>query len=80
VLVSDIGMPEVDGYALIQQVRTLPPEKGGQTPAIALTAYAREEDHQQAITSGYQWHITKPLDPELLVQAIMSLLRPPSPE
>lgn len=76
VLVSDIGMPEVDGYTLIQQVRTLLPEKGGQIPAIALTAYARKEDHQQAIASGYQRHITKPLDPEQLVQAVMALTRP----
>ncbi|MCC5614602.1 PAS domain-containing protein [Nostoc sp. CHAB 5836] len=74
VLVSDIGMPKVDGYSLIQQIRTLPPEKGGQIPAIALTAYARADDHQRAITSGYQWHITKPVDPEELVQAVVTLV------
>jgi PAS domain S-box-containing protein len=73
VLVSDIGMPEVDGYSLIQQIRTLTPEKGGQIPAIALTAYARVEDSQRAITSGYQRHVTKPLDPEELVQAVVAL-------
>ncbi|MEH2063128.1 MAG: PAS domain-containing protein [Nostoc sp.] len=73
VLVSDIGMPEVDGYTLIQQIRTLTPEKGGQIPAIALTAYARVEDSQRAITSGYQRHVTKPLDPEELVQAVVAL-------
>jgi PAS domain S-box-containing protein len=73
VLVSDIGMPEVDGYSLIQQIRTLSPEKGGQIPAIALTAYARVDDYQQAITSGYQRHITKPLDPEELVQTVVAL-------
>ncbi|MEH1863726.1 MAG: PAS domain-containing protein [Nostoc sp.] len=73
VLVSDIGMPEVDGYSLIQQIRTLRPEKGGEIPAIALTAYARVEDSQRAITSGYQRHVTKPLDPEELVQAVVSL-------
>ncbi|WP_199338566.1 response regulator [Nostoc sp. FACHB-133] len=56
VLVRDIGMPEVDGYSLIQQIRTLPPEKGGEIPAIALTAYARVDDYEQAITSGYQRH------------------------
>ncbi|GAB4369929.1 MAG: hypothetical protein Kow00121_10220 [Elainellaceae cyanobacterium] len=71
VLVSDIGMPEVDGYSLIQQIRALAADKGGQVPAIALTAYARETDYQQAITSGYQRHITKPLEPEQLVQAIV---------
>ncbi|MEJ6480836.1 PAS domain-containing protein [Nostoc punctiforme UO1] len=73
VLVSDIGMPEVDGYSLIQQIRALTPEKGGQIPAIALTAYARVDDSQRAITSGYQRHVTKPLDPEELVQAVMAL-------
>lgn len=75
VLVSDIGMPDVDGYTLIRQVRALPPEQGGQIPAIALTAYARQEDYQQAIASGFQWHVTKPLDPEQLVRAVMSLTR-----
>lgn len=74
VLVSDIGMPEVDGYMLIQQIRALSPEQGGQIPAIALTAYAREGDYQQAIRSGYQRHITKPLDPEELVRAIITLI------
>jgi len=80
VLVSDIGMPEVDGYCLIQQIRTLTPEKGGHIPAIALTAYARVDDYQQAITSGYQRHITKPLDPQELVQAVVALAHSkPSP-
>lgn len=75
VLVSDIGMPEMDGYTLIQQVRTLPPEQGGQIPAIALTAYAREGDYQHAINNGYQRHITKPLDPEELVRAVKTLMQ-----
>ena len=80
VLISDIGMPEVDGYSLIQQIRTLTPEKGGNIPAIALTAYARVEDYQQAITSGYQRHVIKPLDPEELVQAVVALAHTkPSP-
>ncbi len=79
VLVSDIGMPEVDGYSLIKQIRTLTPEKGGQIPAIALTAYAREDDHQRAITSGFQRHVTKPLDPEELVQAVVALVRSNQP-
>jgi len=80
VLVSDIGMPEVDGYSLIKQIRTFTPEKGGQIPAIALTAYARVDDYQRAITSGYQRHVTKPLDPEELVQAVLALAHSkPSP-
>ncbi|MBR8837097.1 MAG: PAS domain-containing protein [Stigonema ocellatum SAG 48.90 = DSM 106950] len=76
-LVSDIGMPEIDGYTLIQQIRALPPEKGGRIPAIALTAYARVEDHQRAITSGYQQQVTKPLEPEQLVLALITLCRVP---
>ncbi|MHC5599228.1 MAG: response regulator [Nostoc sp.] len=80
VLVSDIGMPEVDGYSLIEQIRTLSPEKGGEIPAIALTAYARVDDQQRAITSGYQRHVIKPLDPEELVQAVVALAHSkPSP-
>ncbi|HEY9622559.1 MAG TPA: PAS domain S-box protein [Crinalium sp.] len=75
VLVSDIGMPEVDGYALIQQIRMLPPERGGQIPAIALTAYARADDHERSMISGYQRHVTKPLEPEQLVEAVVALTR-----
>ncbi|MEC4892472.1 MAG: PAS domain S-box protein [Oscillatoria sp. PMC 1051.18] len=75
VLVSDLGMPDLDGYSLIQQIRALPPEKGGQIPAIALTAYAREEDRQRALKSGYQRHVTKPIEPEKLVQVAIELLR-----
>jgi PAS domain S-box-containing protein len=76
VLVSDIGMPEVDGYTLIQQVRALPSAQGGQIPAIALTAYAREDDRDRAISSGFQRHVIKPLEPEQLVQAVLTLTRP----
>ncbi|WOD39232.1 PAS domain S-box protein [Nodosilinea sp. E11] len=76
-LISDIGMPEVDGCSLIQQVRSLPPEQGGQIPAIALTAYAREEDYEQSICSGFQAHVTKPLEPERLVQALVALIGSP---
>lgn len=75
VLISDIGMPDVNGHSLIRQIRALLPEQGGQVPAIALTAYAREEDHQQAITSGFQQQVTKPLEPEKLVQAVVILAR-----
>ncbi|HEY9763368.1 MAG TPA: PAS domain-containing protein [Trichocoleus sp.] len=74
-LISDIGMPEVDGYTLIQQVRMLPPERGGQIPAIALTAYARAEDQQRALASGFQQHVVKPLDPTRLVQAAIAVVK-----
>jgi CheY-like chemotaxis protein len=74
-MISDIGMPEMDGYTLMRHVRSLKPEQGGTIPAIALTAYAGEIDHQQAIASGFQQHISKPVDPEELVKAIGSLIR-----
>ncbi|MEH2359005.1 AAA family ATPase [Nostoc sp.] len=72
-IISDIGMPEMDGYMLMRQIRSLEPEKGGTIPAIALTAYAGEIDHQQAIAVGFQLHISKPVDPEELVKAIALL-------
>ncbi len=70
VIVSDIGMPEMDGYALIHQIRSLPADRGGQTPAIALTAYARVEDSERAIERGFQAHLTKPIDPDKLVALV----------
>lgn len=70
VLISDIGMPEADGYWLIRRVRSL---SGGQVPAIALTAYASEAERQRAIAAGFQRHIAKPVEPEELVRAILSL-------
>lgn len=73
VLVSDIGMPNVDGYTLIQKVRQLPADKGGAIPAIALTAYVGEVDQQQAFAAGFQKHIAKPIEPEKLVKAILDL-------
>jgi CheY-like chemotaxis protein/two-component sensor histidine kinase len=73
-LLSDIGMPDIDGYMLIQQVRTLAPEQGGEIPAIALTAYAGECDHQQALKVGFQKHISKPVEARKLVAAITDLV------
>ncbi|MBD2080749.1 PAS domain S-box protein [Leptolyngbya sp. FACHB-17] len=73
-IVADIGMPEVDGYTLIQCVRELPPEQGGEIPAIALTAYAGDVNQRQALAAGFQWHLSKPVNPEALVQAIAELL------
>ena len=74
ILISDIGMPDMDGYMLIQQVRRLPPEQGGQIPAIALTAYVGEINQRQALKAGFQLHISKPVAPEALVEAIASLI------
>ncbi|OUL27393.1 hypothetical protein BV378_11575 [Nostoc sp. RF31YmG] len=74
VLLSDIGMPDTDGYMLMQQVRALPKEQGGQVKAIALTAYAGDFNQQQALSAGFQQHVSKPVEPEVLVRAIASLL------
>jgi CheY-like chemotaxis protein len=74
VILCDIGMPEVDGYMLIRQVRALLPERGGLIPAIALTAYAGESNQKQALAAGFQLHISKPVEPEELVRAIAQLI------
>jgi CheY-like chemotaxis protein len=73
ILLSDIGMPEMDGYMLMRQVRAMPYDRGGKIRAIALTAYAGEMNQQQAIAVGFQQHISKPVEPETLIQAITSL-------
>jgi PAS domain S-box-containing protein len=76
ILLSDIGMPEMNGYMLMQQVRTLEAEVGAKKiPAIALTAYAGEINQQQAIRAGFQQHIVKPVSPEELLMAISNLVR-----
>jgi PAS domain S-box-containing protein len=73
VLVADIGMPDEDGYSLIHKVRSLPAERGGRTPAMALTAYARTEDRVRILSSGYQIHVAKPVEPVELIAAVASL-------
>lgn len=73
-LLSDIGMPDMDGYALIQRVRALD-SRTGRIPAIAVTAYARAEDRQRSLLAGYQMHISKPLEAPELIAAIASLLK-----
>lgn len=75
VLLSDIGMPQMDGYTLIRQIRNLPKEQGGEVPAIALTAYAAEADREIALSSGFQQHIAKPVDPVECIDAIIQLLQ-----
>jgi signal transduction histidine kinase len=73
VLISDIAMPDEDGYALIRRVRGLTPGEGGTVPAIALTAYAREEDRHLALNAGFQNHLVKPVEPIDLVSAVSAL-------
>ncbi len=72
-IVSDIGMAVEDGYSLIRKIRTLPAERGGRTPAVALTAYARSTDAQRAFAAAYQMHIAKPVDPAQLATAVANL-------
>ena len=72
IVVSDIGLPDVDGYELMHRVRALPPSAGGATPAIALTAYARTDDRTRAFRAGYQAHLAKPIEPAELVATIAS--------
>jgi CheY-like chemotaxis protein len=74
VLVSDIAMPEDDGYDLIRRVRALDAERGGRIPALALTAYARIEDRAEAIAAGFQQHAAKPIEPAELAAAVAALL------
>ena len=73
VLIADIGMPVEDGYGLIRKVRALPRERGGHTPALALTAYARTEDRVRALSEGYQVHLAKPVDRFELAAVVASL-------
>jgi PAS domain S-box-containing protein len=73
VLLSDIGMPEIDGYEFLRQVRLMSPENGGKIPAIALTAFARSEDRTRALMSGYQVHVSKPVEPSELLATVASV-------
>jgi CheY-like chemotaxis protein len=73
VIISDIGMPEEDGFSLIKRVRELPEGQGGNVPAIALTAYARAEDRARALRSGFQMHIAKPIEPNKLIAVVANL-------
>jgi two-component system CheB/CheR fusion protein len=73
-LVSDIGMPDEDGYGLMRKVRAREPERGGLIPSLALTAYARAEDARRALEAGYQAHIPKPVEPAELAMAVASLV------
>ena len=74
VLVSDIGMPDVDGYTFLKQVRALGKQRGGRLPAIALTAFARSEDRTRALLAGFLVHVAKPVDPSELVATIASVV------
>ena len=74
VLVSDIEMPGQDGYSLIRKVRALGPERGGKTPAVALTAFGRPEDRIRSLTAGFNIHVSKPVDPAELIAIVASMI------
>lgn len=73
ILISDLGMPDEDGYSLISKVRSLPADEGGQIPAAALTAYARAEDRLRVLAAGFQFHLPKPIDSAELVTIVANL-------
>jgi signal transduction histidine kinase/ActR/RegA family two-component response regulator len=75
VLITDIGMPNADGYSLVRSLRALPREKGGETPAVALTAFARSEDRRRAMLSGFDMHVSKPVEPGELVAVVARMAR-----
>ncbi len=77
VVVSDVGMPQESGYDLIRQLRALPRERGGGTPAIAFTGYSRPEDRERALGAGYQDVVPKPVDLERLLTSIARLSAAP---
>jgi CheY-like chemotaxis protein len=73
VLVSDVGMPEEDGFSFIRRVRALASSEGSRVPALALTAFAREGDRSRALTAGFTAHVGKPVQPEVLASAVSNL-------
>jgi CheY-like chemotaxis protein len=71
--VSDIGMPDFDGYQLIQKIRALGNTKARNIPAVALTAYARADDRQRALLAGYQMHLSKPVEPRAGIASLLNI-------
>ncbi len=77
-IVSDVGMPEMDGFSFIEALRQRPAAEGGQIPAIALTAHARVEHRARALHAGFNSHVPKPVDPVELFAVIASVRSRPS--
>ena len=74
IIVSDLAMPDIDGYSLIKQIRSLPKEKGSKIPALALSAFASTENKQKALASGFQKYHTKPFEPDVIIEDIRQLV------
>jgi CheY-like chemotaxis protein len=79
ILISDLGMPDNDGFELLSWVRALGREQGGNVPAIALTAFARSEDRLRALEAGFSAHISKPVEASELISAVAGIVGPASP-
>jgi CheY-like chemotaxis protein len=77
VLISDIGLPDEDGYSLLRKIRALSKARGGEIPAIALTGYGSQEDRAQANAGGFQAHLTKPVALDEMLAAIVRVLQTP---
>jgi CheY-like chemotaxis protein len=75
ILISDLGMPQIDGYDLIKRIRSMSPDQGGRIPAIALTGYAGPEESKRVHSAGFDSHIPKPVDQEKLINTISSMCR-----
>ena len=75
IVLCDIGMPDEDGYTLVRKIRSRGAERGGQIPAVALTAYARDEDRSRALDAGFQIHIAKPVEPTEIARVVADLCR-----
>ena len=75
ILLSDIGMPDMDGYELIRRARALDASRTGPLPAIAITAYARPEDRQRSLLAGFHMHLSKPIEARELIASISGLLQ-----
>jgi CheY-like chemotaxis protein len=75
VLIIDVGMADIDGYVVMEQLRTRSSENGGETPSIALTAFASSEDRRRAMLAGFDVHVAKPVEPGELVAVVNRLAR-----
>lgn len=79
VIISDIGMPNENGYSFLRNLRQVLPEDGGTIPALALTGFTLPEHRQRAFDAGFNLHLAKPLEPNLVLQAVAELLQRPAP-
>ena len=75
VVISDIAMPGEDGHAFLKKLRALPPKRGGRTPAVALTAFQGRDARLASVHAGFHYHLTKPFDPDKLVEILVGLVR-----